>query len=718
MPTTLSRRGFLARSATTLMALAGPVPSPLASSGVSPRARPRGRSPALIAFRISNEQWSDPARFRALLDFFRRRPGTADELALFTSSTHPPLPVGEIRRRCERMAEILPQIRAEGMGAGINLLATMGHHEENLDGSLSAPWQRVADPQGRVSQGSFCPAGEEFLGYVVEVYTELARIGPDFLWIDDDIRLAGHMPVGQTCFCEGCLRRFSIRTGRKFTRETLSTAFRSGSLEDRMALRRQWLEHNRATLDHLFAVIERTVHGVAPGLALGFMTGDRFFEGYAFERWANTLAGPSATSAAVRWRPGGGFYSDETLPGMVGKAHDIGRQVSQLPSSVEVIQSEIENFPYDLLRKASQTTVVEAAAHLAAGCSGAAFNVLSQRPDPLEEYEPLLDRIHATRPFYERLRRELGRSPVLGAWPAWNRDLAAANAPDGAWPDGAGDAIAALARSYVLGEIGIPLCYGPSGAAMTVLAGNTPLAFGLAELRRILSGGVLMDVAAWKALERLGLAETTGVQLGEVRARDAIEVLTEHPLNGRFAGRSRDCRQSFWHEPAQALELADTGALPLARMIDYLGRDLGVAMSAYVNRDGGRVVVMGYFPWSQMHHLAKSSQMKSVCAWLASGRLPVMAQSFTRLHLWVRRPSPDRLACVVLNGSLDPAKAPVLRVAAGLGDFQWCDFHGRRSRPRAAEETEVDGLRFQRLVLPAMGPWDIGLLVASGNGGR
>lgn len=715
MQLTLSRRGFLRHGAAVTAALAAPSLAPLASEGASRRSAQGGRSSALISFRISHEQWNDPARFSALLDFFRRRPGTADELALFTSGTHPPLSLEEIRRRCDRMAELLPRIRAEGMGAGINLLATMGHHEENLEGSLSASWPRVTDPQGRVSQGSFCPAGEAFLGYVVEVYSELARTRPDFLWIDDDVRLAGHMPVGQTCFCEGCLRRFSEETGRELTRETLSAAFRSGSLEERLALRGQWLEHNRAMLDRLFAVIERTVHGVAPGLSLGFMTGDRFFEGYAFERWAQTLAGSAASPVAVRWRPGGGFYSDETLPGMVGKAHDIGRQVSQLPPSVVVIQSEIENFPYDLLRKASRTTVVEAAAHMAAGCTGAAFNVLSQRPDPLDEYEPLLDRIHGARPFYERLRHVLGRSPVLGVWPAWNRDLAVANHPEGAWPDGPGDAIAALTRAYVLGEIGIPLGYGPSDAAVTVLAGNTPFAFSVADLRRILSGGVLMDVSAWSALQRLGLAEATGVQLGETRLRDAIEVLTEHPLNGRFAGRSRDCRQSFWREPAQTLELTGSGAFALARMIDYLGRDLGVAMSGFVNPAGGRVVVMGYFPWSQMHHLAKSSQMKAVCTWLSDGPLPVV-DSFTRLHMWVRRPGPSQLACVVLNGSLDRAETPVLRVPARFGGFQWFDLDGRKARPRVAGKVEVAGQTFRRVALPAMGPWDIGLLVASERG--
>ncbi len=555
----------------------------------------------------------------------------------------------------------MPRARALGIAAGINLLATMGHHEENLAGSLDEPWPRVMDPQAAVSRGTYCPASDPLLDYAHTVYTALAAANPDFLWIDDDVRLLGHMPIGFTCFCPGCIERFSQRTGRTFTRETLVAAFGIGSRDEQLELRRQWLEHNRATINRLFEVIEQAVHKIRPELVLGFMTGDRFYEGYDFAPWAATLAGPARRQ--VRWRPGGGFYSDESLAGLVGKAHDIGRQVSQLPADVQVIQSEIENFPYDRLRKSVETTVLEAAAHMAAGSTGTAFNVLAQRPDPLEEYEPMLRRIQQLKPFYQLLQDQLGRSPLRGVWPAWNKDLFAANNLGGAWPQGPADAVAGMQRAYVLGEIGIPICYGSQQALVTALSGPGLLAFRRDELQQMFSGGVLLDVSAWRALDDLGLSGWTGVTPGAERARDAIEVLAEHPLSGRFAGWSRDCRQSFYHEVAHSLEPTCAGVETLARMIDYSGTDLGCSMSAFTNELGGRVVTMGYFPWSMMHHLAKSSQMKAVCAWLSRDRLPILLESFARVHLWVREPAPDRLACVLLNASLDPLPDATFRLA-------------------------------------------------------
>ena len=92
------------------------------------------------------------------------------------------------------------------------------------------------------------------------------------------------MPVTFTCFCDLCVRQFSDQVGTQFTRETLVTAFDTGPLEERLRLRRDWLEHNRRVIDNLFRNIEEAVHKVRPGLSLGFMTGDRFYEGYDFER--------------------------------------------------------------------------------------------------------------------------------------------------------------------------------------------------------------------------------------------------------------------------------------------------------------------------------------------------------------------------------------------------------------------------------------------------
>ena len=125
-------------------------------------------------------------------------------------------------------------------------------------------------------------------------------------------------------------------------------------------------------------------------------------------------------------------YNDDAYMGLVEKAHDVGRQVSQLPGRVSVVQSEIENFPYQKLRKSVTVTLLEAAAHMAAGATGPAFNIIGSS-DPLSEYLPFLDAIETSRPFLNALREATGRSPAVGVWPAWNRDVFANHGTTGDW---------------------------------------------------------------------------------------------------------------------------------------------------------------------------------------------------------------------------------------------------------------------------------------------
>lgn len=676
MTAQLSRRSFLGSAA--LATAAAPM---LADNAAFP----------LTSFRIGTSYWLTDDRFDELLTYFRRFPGMSGELAFFTSETHPPLPLEVMEQRAERLAVLMPRVRRLGMKAGINVLATIGHHEENLPNSLQAPWQRVMDIDGNVCPGSYCPAQPQLLDYARRVYTAMARAAPDFIWLDDDIRLAGHGRLRLTCFCDRCLENFRNESGRGFTRSTLADAFNGGPLEERLAWRRRWLEHNRNTLDHLFREIEQAVHAVKPGLELGFMTGDRFWEGYGFARWARTLSGPG--NAPVRWRPGGGFYSDEKLIDLVDKANALGRQASVLPPEITVIQSEIENFPYQRLRKAATTTVVEAAADIAAGTTGTAFNVLNMRPDPLDEYLPLARRIAAARPFHHLLQQTFQRSKTEGLWPAWNTNLQIAINPAGDW---LGDGRMPLGEPYTLGEIGIPIAYDPAGRSATALSRTAPFAFTRKELEEIFRGGVLMDGDAWQAMHQLGLVGWTGVRAATGFDVDSIEELDAHPINGLFAGWSRDCRQSFWKERAWALEPATSQTAVLAHLHNYGHRRLGPCMTAFENELGGRVIIQGYYPWSQIYSLAKSSQLKSAVGWLSRGSLPAVVESYNKLILWYRNHS-----LAVLSASLDPAEDVVIRVKSAAGRWRLRDLDG------AGQTLTAEG---GRLRLPKLAPWSISLL--------
>jgi hypothetical protein len=456
----------------------------------------------------------------------------------------------------------------------------------------------------------------------------------------------------------------------------------------------------------LFELIEKTVHALKPGLPLGFMTGEQFFGGYDFDKWTENLSGSGG--AEVRWRPGGGFYADDCMKGLIGKSHAIGRQVSLIPDRVVSIQSEIENFPYQRLKKAAHTTAIEAASHIAAGCTGAAFNVLSMYDEPLDEYGPLMEKLHKSRPFFDLLVQKLGRAKPEGIYTGWNKESFVANNIAG--EDWFGGEMWKMAGSYAdeIFEIGLPPCYSPIAASVTVLSGDSVLAMGEDEILKMLSSGVYMDAQALTRLNEMGYEKLTGFRVERFVENDCIEEFVNHPLNTGFIGRRRDGRQSFWKCPAGILNPRSGSVRILTRAVDYSGKEIApCCMGVFENHLGGRICVAGYYPWMFLQNLSKSTQIKSVLRWVSKDELPAYISSFHRVNLWVREPKKDRFALVVMNACLDAAESVTLSLRTDKKAVRVFD---RRCAETTVLSSETDN-QYGSFVLPDIPGWDMRLIV-------
>jgi hypothetical protein len=662
-----------------------------------------GPGKAVIAFRIGTARWESKERFDEVLRLFDRYQGVTDEISFFHSTTHAPLPLEEVRRRAAILSERMQQARKRGYRAGINVLTTIGHHEENLPNSLQGDYTPMTDPIGNICKGSFCPNDENMRNYIRQLYELIAGADPDFIWLDDDLRLAGHMPIGLTCFCDHCLEIFSAQTATSYTRDELGACFVTGDYADRIKLRKAWIQHNRNTFDRTLRLIEKTVHSEKPGLSLGFMTGERVFEGRDHDHWAKVLAGPSR--APVRWRPGGGFYQDARPGELAEKSHTLGRQVSLLSTGVGLIQSEIENFPYQPLYKSARLTRLEAAAHIAAGCTGAAFNVLSMEDNAIDEYEPMISQLHQARPFFDLMVQRMGRRPLTGIYPAWGRDAAATMDPEGGNWYAAYDFLAGRIPEFV--RVGLPVAYGPQHATVTLFSDDNANAFSDEKLKQILAGGVYMDAKALATVNARGLGHLTGFTCEHEIGADGLELLTDHPLNGPYSGYRRDCRQSFSHDAATAFGRSSEQAKSLARLVDYREQELAAcAMGVFENTLGGRICVAGYFPWGYHGTTAKSLQIKSILRWLSRDTLPSYVASFHRINLWQRQCDSNQVALAMLNGSFDSAQEVTLMLKTTHQQLRVTDTNLHEETVTASGN---DG-EYRRFVIPQIGPWDIRLV--------
>jgi hypothetical protein len=656
---------------------------------------------AFISFRIGFvPPWMPETRLNELMALLEKYPGVTDEVTFFTSETHPCLPLDVIQDRAKLLARWMDQVRKLGYRTGINLLSTIGHHNENLPNSLTGNYTPMTDIEGKLCEGSRCPNDENLREYIQKVYQALTAARPDFIWIDDDIRLFGHMPIVAGCFCETCLKLYEKESGQRQTRESLKAAFNTGPVEDKLRHRKSWLAHNRKLISRLFELIEKTVHAIAPKLPLGFMTGDRFYEGYDFDSWADILAGPHRCE--VMWRPGGGFYNDEALFQMIEKAHSIGRQNSLLPDAVVSIQSEIENFPYQRLKKAAHTTALESAAYIAAGCTGAAFNVLDLF-QTLDEYEPLIATLHQARPFYDLMAKTLGRAKPQGLYATWNKDSFAVNylnAPDWFGPYNGGNMIANTAEIH---ELGIPAAYCLRDAQIAALTADVPLALSDAEVKTMLSRGVYLDGPAVTRLNEMGYGEYTGFTVARYHEADCIEELLPHDLNGPLAGRNRDNRQSFlcWNVPAAELIPISPAAQPLSRLSDYGRKQVAACGSGvFENQLGGRICVSGYFPWTYLQTRSKASQLKAVFRWLAKDTLLAYVASYHKINLWVRQLTEGRLALAMINPSLDESREVVVMLRSQSDEIVVHDMNCTKTMI-GSDGTDGPYKRFTIPVIPA-----------------
>lgn len=659
---------------------------------------------AFMSIRIPTQRWLNGSMFAEVLDLLDANKGVVDELALFSGFTHPPLPLETVYNYSPAMKAAILAAKARGYGCGVNILSTMGHHSENLDNSLQGDYTRRTDLDGKICPGSFCPNDESFVReYVVPLYTVITQTQPDFIWIDDDVR-SGHGGIGPDCFCAHCLVEFAKLSGTLYTRETIADRLNNGDPQEKLAFRKLWLQGKRDTVNRLFETIEKTVHGINPAVKLGFMTGERYADGYDFDTQAGILAGPEKQE--VMWRPGGGFYRDTSPKEMAGKAHDIGRQIALLPQDVRSIQSEIENFNYEALGKSIHINAAEVSAYIAAGCTGAALNIMNLYEDIALEKGHLLKEIKTLRPFYDALAAAQGRLLTQGVFTGWNKDSEAACNLRGKWfgpPEGINPH---FADEWF--EIGIPMAYSPEQAQMAMFRSFSPYSFTEEHLLGWLAKGVYLDGPALETLNEMGYGALTGFKVTGYNEIDCIEVLNDHTLNAGQQGRMRDCRQSFWQYPCAMLEPTADGAQSLAKAVDYGDKiKAACSMGVFENKLGGRVCVAGYYPWSFVLSHAKSEQCKSVVRWLTKDALPAYVSSLHKVGLWARANNGGQKILTLLNQSMDTAEGLSLKVLTDKNILRVLD---KNMTETVVPCTATEGV-YKVFVLPALPAWSMAMAV-------
>ncbi|MBR6726073.1 MAG: hypothetical protein IKL81_03705 [Clostridia bacterium] len=589
--------------------------------------------------RVAPENWLDEKRFDTLLSLLKKYDCAIGQIALFSSSSHTPLTFDQMEYRVSVMEKRMEAVRKAGFSAGINLLGTLGHHDENLENCYKSEANRLTNIHGDVAMGVFCPRDQRYIdGYLKPVYTMLAKSGAEFIWIDDDVRYY-HMPVGIGCFCDDCVAKFNKKFGHSFTRESLRAAFNKPD----MTVRREWLKFNGDAICHLFEEIAKTVRAVSDKIILGFMTGERYFESYDFRAFAEALS--EKGKYEIMWRPGGLAYTDESVYEFLFKAREIGRQIHDLPDYVTVIQSEIENHPYQLIKKTPFSTAMESLFYMTFGCTGAAFNILpSYTGEPIENCERHLIAISKAVDQYRKLHDQLYGMKPVGIGSGWRRDCFIYNRGH-EWTESSLVDCANYAQE--LYTFGLPECCGDTNIVAQTMNKATASMMTDEELLKALSGGVYMDAEALDHINSRGFGEYTGFECEKTVPVDALERYLDTPLNGICRNGTRNCRQAFHYGLSVAIRPTNEKAVKLSSLVGYEDEPKAdCSMGIFENSLGGRIAVCGYYPFTWISDYFKAYQLTEVFKYISKNTLPAYIDSYHRMCTTVLKK--DERTCVCL----------------------------------------------------------------------
>ncbi len=668
---------------------------------------------AAISLRVPSAFWDSDAGFAAFCDFASEY-RFVDEYAFFaTPLIGTPLPADYLAHYWEPLVGRIEKTREYAPRVGINNLVTIGHCPHN-EGHYQVSFAKMVSSKGIAHDWKSCPSNPAWREeYIKPIYTLLAQCHPDFIWIDDDLRLTNFGMDGLGCFCPHCMEQICRNLGFKGGLPELKTFLETGTPEELRQRRLSLLEHNRSVMADISAYIERVVHAVDPKIILGQMDHVSYWE-IDSSAQASALSGPE--NIEVWWRPGGGNYTERCPDEIIVKANCIAAGVAMMPETVTAIQSEIENYYFAVLGKSRRYTSLEAQLYCAAaGCTGTAYSLFDKpagpvQIDPLSAWEPMVRELKRNEAFIELIVSNNQRLPLKGVWNGIGKNYFLGN------NYAAGDWLTKDCESqprfhpWLCGDLhvlGLPPAFRKEDATVAAIGAREVAAFSDEEIYELLHGGVYMDAPALEAMNCRGFGEYTGFTKLDEFTADAAEMQVEHVLNDCGNLYRRDVIQVFWGSIAYSLA-PSAGAQVLGRLVDPMQVELAACSSGtYENRLGGRIAVIGYAPWHGLGYVHKITQVRKIFDWLSGGYLAGRVDSIHRCNLWLRQRPDGGANAAVLNSSMDDQsdislllKTPHKRAA----------LHRLDSAPVKIAGVE-SGNGYMRFTLPQLDSWSLGYLM-------
>ncbi len=621
--------------------------------------------------------------------------------------SHGQIPLDWLRGYQKNLFRVKAELEKIGVVYSLNPWITQGHCDRGRDARKALPGLvTYVGHNGVVSQTCACalsPVWQENTRAAWRIYAETK---PHIMWVEDDIRSFNHGPARYGCFCELHLKKFSELVGHPVTREELVAAMIAPGKPH--PWRKLYLDMQAQVMIDTVTMLGKTVHEVSPDTCMGLMSSgpdSHCLEGRRWHEFANAMA----DGRPLYSRPPMGNYSESNLRDLRYCAMSIKQTRFVLPADT-IEQSEVENFTFTPFAKTATVSYLQMAISFAFGCQGVTLNFFDHLGTPMERY-PGYGRMLSARKDYLNALAECTQTP--GQWrgvrllhrddSSYSRQLAPGSDYQHLGQDG-------MSSAMILNGMGIANDYYDSN--VTWLEGQTIRAYSDAEIRAILSKGVLLDAAAAATLVEMGYGDLIGVEAIRRTARlyEYGPYSVEEFHHEKFGGYRR-CHQSLVFGEAMIPLFSEMELKPGAEVLsNLLDPDAGrhqLSAFAYENRLGGRIYGFA-FHFGEISALAfftgiRAAQLQRAIDWLSRGEPDLLVGNDGGHTLAFRKDCADFTLLGAFNLALDnwtevklslafdrcPAKVEQLMPS---GDWQVAGFDlaydGRKLTMSASQEVD------------------------------
>lgn len=583
---------------------------------------------AWYALRRTLPFWSFEKNLSELIEFCKN--SCVDEVIIKVDTeefTHAIPSLSWLEAYMPKLRQAKQTIEANGIVFSLNPWVTLVHCDRGRNLKETYPdVDLIVGHDGTKCTACCCPLSPGWRKATKDLWNLYASLEPNIIWIEDDIRLLNHQPVAYGCFCDLHMKEFCRRAGKTVSREELVSALLAPGTPH--PYRKIWLDLNREAMVETVQFLESCVHTISPKSNIGMMCSlpnAHAIEGRDWDGMFAALAGKNGNTVVAR--PCMCNYEEWSPRGLYDSEYTFRSTRYCLPSNVKT-QTEIDNVPFTLYSKSTRFTYFQCALSFIYGSDGVTMNLFDHMGSPMAMVPEIGAMLKEKKAILNAIseRCKGGRHPGVQIL----------HAKDGSYnvkvePGANFMGLSPRGESWlkVLDEFGLTGTFEDSNTV--ALSGQVVRSLSDSQIKKILSGGALIDLGALKCLMDMGYQKYLGVNIKRLFNKNTEPISAEEYFNKDFGGYER-CYLTLTipglgGNPEIAEFEPDKGAVVVSRIVDPDTKPKYPFLTLYKNSLGGRIALypvdISICAGTAFINLFRKHQMENVINWLSCGHIPL-----------------------------------------------------------------------------------------------